>query len=53
VRLVRDRTIGFRTDVVSIVATPIGGAFAAAVMGASAWRILSGRGQQWKGRTIA
>ena len=52
VRAVRDRTIGFRTDIVSIIATPIGGLFAAAVMVASAWRVMSGRGQHWKGRTI-
>ncbi len=52
VRVVRDRAIGFRTDAMSILATPVGGAFAAAVMAASAWRIMSGRGQRWKGRTI-
>jgi chlorobactene glucosyltransferase len=52
VRVVRDRAIGFRTDVSSLAATPLAGAFAAAVMAASAWRVMSGRGQRWKGRTI-
>ncbi len=52
VRIARDRAIGFRTDITSLAATPIAGAFAAAVMAASAWRVMSGRGQRWKGRTI-
>lgn len=52
VRLVRDPAIGVKTDIPSILLTPLAGAFAAAVMAASAWRIISGRGQEWKGRTI-
>ncbi len=52
VRSIRDRSIGFRTDMLSIATTPIGGAFAAAVMVASAWRVQRGLGQSWKGRTI-
>ena len=52
VRSIRDRSIGFRTDMLSIATTPIGGAFAAAVMVASAWRVQRGLGQTWKGRTI-
>jgi cellulose synthase/poly-beta-1,6-N-acetylglucosamine synthase-like glycosyltransferase len=52
VRAVRDRAIGFRTDILSVAATPVGGAFAAAVMVASAWRGHRGQGQIWKGRVI-
>lgn len=52
VRLIRDPAIGMRTTTTSVLLTPVAGAFAAAVMAASAWRILSGRGQVWKGRTI-
>lgn len=52
VRLIRDRTIGFRTDAMSIATTPLAGLFMAAVMTASAWSIISGRGQRWKGRMI-
>jgi glucan phosphoethanolaminetransferase (alkaline phosphatase superfamily) len=52
IRLLRDKAIGFKTDVVSVAATPLAGLFAACVMAASAWRVLSGLGQVWKGRTI-
>jgi hypothetical protein len=52
IRLVRDRAIGFRTDAMSIATTPLAGLFMAAVMTASAWSIISGRGQRWKGRMI-
>jgi cellulose synthase/poly-beta-1,6-N-acetylglucosamine synthase-like glycosyltransferase len=52
VRLIRDRTIGFRTDALSLATTPLAGLFMAAVMTASAWGIISGRGQRWKGRMI-
>ena len=52
VRATRDRAIGFRTDLMAIVLTPVGGIFAAAVMAASAWRSESGKGQLWKGRLI-
>ncbi len=52
IRLLRDKAIGFDTDFMSVAATPIAGLFAASVMAASAWRVLSGRGQVWKGRTI-
>jgi chlorobactene glucosyltransferase len=52
VRLIRDRPIGFRTDAMSILTTPLAGVFVVSVMAASAWGIVSGRGQVWKGRTI-
>lgn len=52
IRVVRDRSIGARATVISILTTPIGGGFAAAVMAASAWRIETGQGQIWKGRVI-
>lgn len=53
VRLIRDPAVGLQTTATSILLTPASGIFAAAVMAASAWRILSGRGQVWKDRTIA
>lgn len=52
VRAARDRSIGARTSFVSLLTTPIGGLFAAAVMTASAWRVQTGKGQIWKGRVI-
>ncbi|HXW51641.1 MAG TPA: glycosyltransferase family 2 protein [Candidatus Acidoferrales bacterium] len=52
VRLLRDPAIGVRTDAISIACTPLAGLFAASVMAASAWRVISGRGQEWKGRLI-
>jgi chlorobactene glucosyltransferase len=52
VRLIRDPAVGIKTTATSVLLTPAAGAFTATVMAASAWRILSGRGQVWKGRTI-
>jgi GT2 family glycosyltransferase len=52
IRAARDRAIGFNTNVMSVVLTPVGGIFAAAVMAASAWRIETGQGQLWKDRLI-
>lgn len=52
VRLVRDRAIGIKTTAISVLGTPLAGLFAASVMAASAWNVETGRGQQWKGRTI-
>jgi chlorobactene glucosyltransferase len=52
-RLARDPSVGIKTTAASILLSPIAGVFIAAVMAASAWRVISGRGQQWKGRTIA
>lgn len=52
VRILRDPAIGVKTDALSIICTPLAGLFAASVMAASAWRIVSGRGQEWKGRII-
>jgi len=51
VRRVRDRFIGAGARAIPL--TPLGGLFAAAVMAASAWRMESGLGQLWKGRTIS
>ncbi|MBC5823997.1 MAG: glycosyltransferase [Candidatus Eremiobacteraeota bacterium] len=50
VRALRDPAVGARSP--AILGTPVAGAFIAAVMAASAWRTLSGRGQTWKDRTI-
>jgi hypothetical protein len=52
VRTLRDPAIGVKTDVLSVLCTPLAGLFAASVMAASAWRAISGRGQEWKGRII-
>lgn len=52
VRLIRDRAIGIKTTAISVLGTPLAGLFAASVMAASAWNVETGRGQQWKGRTI-
>ena len=49
-RLLRDPPI--RADSRSALLTPLAGAFIAAVMTASAWRGIRGKGQVWKGRTI-
>ncbi len=51
-RLLRDPTFGIRTTADSLAAMPIAGMFAASVMMASAWNVISGRGQRWKGRVI-
>jgi hypothetical protein len=50
VRALRDRAIGANTW--TALAGPLAGVFVAAVMSASMWRSLSGRGQEWKGRVI-
>lgn len=52
VRLLRDRSIGFRTTLGTVLTTPFAGLFVGAVMLASAWGIQSGKGQPWKGRTV-
>lgn len=52
VRRLRDPLVGMKPDAQSLLATPLAGIFIAAVMTASAWRAISGRGQTWKGRTI-
>ncbi|MDQ2818199.1 MAG: glycosyltransferase family 2 protein [Candidatus Eremiobacteraeota bacterium] len=50
VRRLRDPAVGAPPS--AALGTPLAGAYIAAVMAASAWRCLSGRGQTWKGRTI-
>ena len=50
VRALRDRAIGANTW--TALAGPLAGVFVAAVMSASMWRSLTGRGQEWKGRVI-
>jgi cellulose synthase/poly-beta-1,6-N-acetylglucosamine synthase-like glycosyltransferase len=52
VRILRDPAIGVKTEALSVLCTPLAGLFAASVMAASAWRIVSGRGQVWKDRII-
>jgi hypothetical protein len=49
-RSVRDRSIGSNT--LTVLGTPIAGAFIVGVMMAAAWRDLTGRGQVWKDRVI-
>jgi hypothetical protein len=51
-RLLRDPTFGIRSTADSLLAMPVAGLFAASVMVASAWNVISGRGQRWKGRVI-
>jgi chlorobactene glucosyltransferase len=51
-RAARDPVMGIKTSLESILLSPLAGMFIAAVMAASAWRIISGRGQEWKGRRI-
>ena len=51
-RVARDPAMGIKTSLESILLSPLAGMFIAAVMAASAWRIISGRGQEWKDRRI-